>query len=170
MLYLLDANVLITAHNLYYPIDAVPEFWAWLVHKGGSGDLKMPLENYEEVKDGSTDEEKDLLFGWIKAAEIKTAILFNEEVDASVVARVIDEGYAPDLTDDEVVQIGRDPFLIAYALASPANRCVVTTEVSAPSKQRQNGRIPDVCATMGIACCNTFAMTKALGFKTAWTP
>ena len=27
MLYLLDANVLITAHNLYYPIDAVPEFW-----------------------------------------------------------------------------------------------------------------------------------------------
>ena len=27
MLYLLDANVLITAHNLYYPIDSVPEFF-----------------------------------------------------------------------------------------------------------------------------------------------
>lgn len=25
MLYLLDANVLITANNLYYPIDSVPE-------------------------------------------------------------------------------------------------------------------------------------------------
>ncbi len=50
MLYLLDANVLITAHNLYYAIDAVPEFWAWLVHKGSAGDLKMPLENYEEVR------------------------------------------------------------------------------------------------------------------------
>lgn len=30
MLYLLDANELITAHNLYYPIDVVPEFWEWL--------------------------------------------------------------------------------------------------------------------------------------------
>jgi hypothetical protein len=170
MLYLLDANVLITAHNLYYPIDSVPEFWAWLVHKGGGGDLKMPLENYEEVKDGSTDEEKDLLFGWIKAAEVKAAILFDEKVDADLVARVINDGYAPDLTDDEVIQIGRDPFLIAYALASPADRCVVTTEVSAPRKQRQNRRIPDVCATMGTVCCNTFAMTKALGFKTGWTP
>jgi hypothetical protein len=170
MLYLLDANVLITAHNLYYPIDSVPEFWAWLVHKGGTGDLKMPLENYEEVKDGSTDEEKDLLFGWIKGAEAKAAILFDEKVDSDLVARVINEGYAPDLTDDEVVQIGRDPFLIAYALASPTDRCVVTTEVSAPRKQRQNRRIPDVCTIMGILCCNTFAMTKALGFKTGWAP
>ena len=57
VLYLLDANVLITAQNTYYPIDTVPEFWAWLVHKGQAGDLKIPLENYEEVKDGSTDEE-----------------------------------------------------------------------------------------------------------------
>jgi hypothetical protein len=113
----------------------------------------MPLENYEEVKEGSTDEEKDLLFGWIKAAEVKAAILFDEKVDADLVARVINYGYAPDLTDDEVIQIGRDPILIAYALASPAERCVVTTEVSAPGKQRQNRRIPDVCATMGIACC-----------------
>lgn len=28
MLYLLDANVLITASRLYYPVDQVPEFWA----------------------------------------------------------------------------------------------------------------------------------------------
>jgi hypothetical protein len=169
MLHLLDANVLITAHSLYYPVDTVPEFWAWLVHKGQSGDLKMPLENYEEVKDGSTDAEKDLLFGWIKEDRIKAALLLDEQVDQALVARVIDEGYAPDLTDDEIVQIGRDPFLIAYGLASPANRCVVTTEVSAPSKRRQNRRIPDVCVTMGVLCCNTFVMMKALGFKTGWS-
>jgi len=170
MLHLLDANVVITAHNLYYPIDSVPEFWTWLVHKGGAGDLKMPLENYEEVKDGGTDEEKDLLFAWIKSEEVKAAILFDETVDSDLVARVINDGYAPDLTDDEVVQIGRDPFLIAYALASPADRCVVTTEVSKPRMQRQNRRIPDVCTTMGVVCSNTFEMTKALGFKTGWQP
>lgn len=170
MLYLLDANVLITAHNLYYPVDGVPEFWAWIAHKGAIGELKMPMEVYEEVKDGSTDEQADLLYGWIKQDEIKAALLFDEEADPEHVARVINEGYAANLTDDEILQIGRDPFLIAYALASPADRCVVTTEVSSPRKQRQNRRIPDVCSTMGVSCCNTFAMTKALGFKTGWTP
>ena len=35
MLYLLDASVLITAYNSYYPIDRVPEYWEWLVHMGG---------------------------------------------------------------------------------------------------------------------------------------
>jgi hypothetical protein len=110
MLYLLDANVLITAHNLYYPVDGVPEFWAWLAHKGDVGELKIPLELYEEVKDGSTDEEKDFLYAWIKEEEVKAAILLEEEVDPELVARVINEGYAPDLTDDEVLQIGRDLF------------------------------------------------------------
>jgi len=168
MLYLLDANVLITAHNLYYPVDSVPEFWAWLAHRGSNGDLKMPLENFEEVKDGSTDEERDLLFAWISAEENRNAILLDEEADQDLVSLVISEGYAPDLTDQEVIQIGRDPFLIAYALASPTDRCVVTTEVSSPRKVRQNRRIPDVCRTMGVQCCNTFAMSKALGFKTGW--
>lgn len=169
MLHLLDANVLITAHSLYYPVDSVPEFWAWLVYKGNAGDLKMPIENYEEVKDGGKDAEKDLLFGWITAEDVTKALLLNEPVDPELVAHVINNGYAPDLTDDEIVQIGRDPFLIAYALASPATRCVVTTEVSAPSKRRQNRRIPDVCTTMGVTCCNTFVMMKALGFKTGWS-
>jgi Domain of unknown function (DUF4411) len=77
-------------------------------------------------------------------------------------------GDAADLTDDELLQIGRDPFLIAYAMASPEGRCVVTHEASAPSKQRQNRRIPDVCLTMGVTSCTPFEMGKALGFKTGW--
>lgn len=48
MLYLIDANVLITAHNDYYPIDGVPEFWDWLTHQATNGILKMPVEIYEE--------------------------------------------------------------------------------------------------------------------------
>jgi len=37
MLYLLDANVRITASNLYYPLEAVPEFWDRLAHQGAEG-------------------------------------------------------------------------------------------------------------------------------------
>ena len=109
-----------------------------------------------------------LINAWITTDDVKTAILFDEDVDPNLVASVIDNGYAPDLTEDEILQLGRDPFLIAYALASPADRCVVTTEVSSPRKQRQNRKIPDVCAAMGVTCRNTFAMTKTLGFKTNW--
>lgn len=168
MLYLLDANVLITAHTLYYGIESVPEFWSWLAHQGDAGSLKIPLENFEEVKDGSTDEERDLLYAWVTEADNKKAVLLDEKVDQTLVAQVISEGYAPDLTEDEILQLGRDPFLIAYALSDPTHRCVVTTEASKPTKQRQNRRIPDVCTTLGIRCCDTFAMTKALGFKTGW--
>jgi len=55
-------------------------------------------------------------------------------VDIPLVSKVTDEGYAPDLTDDEVEKIGRDPFLIAYALAAVGERCIVTTEVSKPAE------------------------------------
>lgn len=170
MLYLIDANVLITAHNLYYPVDAVPEFWGWLAYQAQNGAVKMPLEVFEEVKDGSTDEEKDLLYGWISEEAHKAALLLDEEVDPAIVADVVANGYANDLTDQELEQIGRDPFLIAYALASKEERSVVTTETSAPKKQRQNRRIPDVCATFGANCCDPFSMLKALKFSTNWKP
>lgn len=77
-------------------------------------------------------------------------------------------GYAPDLRDDEVEKIGRDPFLIAYALADPSNRTVVTTEVSKPSTQRANRKVPDVCNAVGAVSCGPFALNRALGFKTGW--
>ena len=168
MLYLIDANVLMTAHSTYYPIDGVPEFWDWIVDRATAGVIKMPLEIYEEIKDGGTDKEKDLLYGWVTDEDVKNALVLTENVDAAHVQNCTNTGYAPDLTDSELEQIGRDPFLIAYAMAAPQTRCVVTNEVSASSKVRQNRRIPDVCGTMGVECCNTFAMLKSLGFKTGW--
>lgn len=167
MVYLLDANVLITAHHLYYPVDAVPEFWEWLVHQGNAGEIKMPVETFEEVKDGGTDAERDLLYAWVQEDAHKAAILFNEDVRPELVQQVVDH-YAADLTDDELEAIGRDPLLIALALADPGNRCIVTTEVSKRRLQRQNRRIPDVCADAGVQCCDTFAMLRALRFRTGW--
>jgi hypothetical protein len=58
--------------------------------------------------------------------------------------------------------------LVGYGLADTVTRCVVTTEVSKPSRQRQNRKLPDVCGTFGVKCCDTFALTKQLGFKTGW--
>jgi Domain of unknown function (DUF4411) len=70
VLYLLGASVLITAHHHYYPIDVVPEFWSWVQHMGLQRQIKMPLEIYEEIKDGRKDREKDFAIcldsaGWL---------------------------------------------------------------------------------------------------------
>ena len=80
---------------------------------------------------------------------------------------VVEQGYANDLTDDQLEEIGRDPFLVAYAM-SGAGRCVVTREVSRPSKKRQNRRLPDVCVTFGVPWCDPFQANRNLGFKTGW--
>lgn len=165
MLYLLDANILITAANTYYGVPQVPEFWTWLLHQGESGVVKIPVEMYEEVVEGR--KEGDELLGWIKHDAHRAALAFDEQCKIDVVQKVVKDGYANDLTDDEVEKIGRDPFLISYALGE-AERCIVTTEISKPSKKRHNRHIPDVCATLKVNCCGPWDLNRKLGFKTGW--
>lgn len=164
MLYLLDANVLITAHNTYYPIDQVPEFWEWLAYQGTLGHVKMVEEIIDEIKGGKDD---DPLAKWVKQPEYAVALALDEAAVPALVQRAVEEGYAVDLTDDEIEYIGRDAFLIAYALAAPA-RTIVTTEVSKPGRQRHKRHLPDVCRTFDLPCLNTFQLIRTLGFKTAW--
>lgn len=163
MIYLLDANVLIDANRDYYATDRVPEFWAWLVHQGSNDAVKIPIEIYEEIKDGN-----DALATWAKDDAVETALLFDEAADPTIVATITDDGYASDLTDDEIVKIGRDPFLISYAMIDPTDRTVVTTEVSRPKRQRANRHIPDVCGTFGLRSRNTFEFVRELDFSTNW--
>ena len=163
MLFLLDANVLIDAARDYYPFDMVPEFWEWLAHHGANGNIKIAIENYEEVCEGN-----DQLAEWLRDPVVKAAILLQEEIDTDSVSTVVSHGYAADLTDADILTMGRDPFLIAHGLAVPGARCIVTTEVSRPSRKRANRHVPDVCRDLGLSCCNTFEMTRRLGFSTSW--
>lgn len=163
MLYLLDANVFITAKNTYYPIDRIPEFWEWLIHQGEQGNVKIVQEVYDEIHGGNDD-----LSLWAKEDEVVNALILDEAVDVDLVRVVTEQGYANDLTDDEVEKVGRDPFLIAYALVDIENRTVVTTEVSSTKKQRANRRVPDVCSDFDVKCGDTFKLTNELVFSTNW--
>lgn len=165
MVYLLDASVLISAHNQYYPIDRVPEYWDWLRHHAAGGSVKMPIEIFEEIKDGPKGE--DLLFKWLGEDGCKDDLVLPDPASPGIVSRVIELGYAPDLRDDEVEQIGRDPFLVAHAISEPG-RCVVTVETSAPGKQRAKRKIPNVCDGLGAKWCDPFKFTRDLGFSTDW--
>ena len=158
MIYLLDANVPIDANRDYYPIDRVPQFWEWLVSLGQMGQVKIPREIYEEVTVGN-----DAVAKWLR--ENATAMLLEEAVSPQMSARVIEEGYAPDLTDDEIETVGKDPFLIAYALADPAERVVVSNEGSKPGRIRANRHVPDVCRDFDIRPINVYSLIRELDFR-----
>ena len=161
MLYLLDANVMIRAHEDYYPIDRIPQFWAWLVSLGDSSTIKVPYEIYGEIAVSTGP-----LHDWLTDNAVTKSILLDQKVDPASLNNVLAQGYAPDLDDSEIEEIGRDPFLIAYALNDVAETTVVTKEVSAPSKQRANRKIPDVCRTFGVRCINDFELYRQLNFRT----
>ncbi len=160
-LYLLDANVLIRADGDYYPLDRIPGFWSWLLEMAEAGRVKTPPEIYDEVAKSA-----DALGQWLKRPEVRKAIILAEPTSGAAVARVIAEGYAPNLNDIEIESLGRDPFLVAAALGGP-ERIVVSREVSAPSKRRHNRKVPDVCRAFGILCINDFDLWRRLDFRIA---
>ena len=169
MLYLLDANTLIDAKRDYYPILRVPEFWDWLIYQGQQGKIKIPIEMYEEFSDKKDkDGEKDELAAWAELVEVRDALLFDEEVEQDLVARITYGGYVANPTDDELEKIGRDPFLLSYALKDIHNRTIVTTEASRPKRKGANRHIPDVSNDFNIRCINSFQMIREMNFSTSW--
>ena len=169
MLYLLDANTLIDAKRDYYPIDRIPEFWEWLIFMGESDSIKIPIEVYEEFSDTKDkDGKKDDLATWSERSEVKEALLLKEDAEKSLVSRITYAGYDFDLTDDDLVKIGQDPLLLSYALKDVEKRCIVSTEVSKPSKRGANRKVPDVCRDLNIRCINNFQMIRELNFNTNW--
>jgi Domain of unknown function (DUF4411) len=158
-LYLLDANVLIRAHEDYYPVDRIPPFWSWLIEMGEAGTIKVPRLIWDELTPPPGP-----LAEWLKREDVKSALILSGAPDTAVVQRVLNEGYAPDLNDVEVEEIGKDPFLIAVAMAA-ADRTVVTRETSAPSKKREKRKVPDVCDYFRVRWLTDFKLYQELDFS-----
>ena len=161
MLYLIDANVLIRAHEDYYPLERVPQFWQWLEQEAQAARIKMPFEIHHEIAISVGP-----LRDWICRKEIKETLILDEEADAAIIDRVLKEGYGENLSDSDLEKIGSDPFLIAYALALP-DRVVVTKETSRPSAQGANRKIPDVCDSLHVQLTRDFELYQILDFTTA---
>lgn len=161
MLYLLDANALITAHNTWYGHKRVPEFWRWLLHQGQGGAVKLPAEIYAEVESG-TDE----LAAWMHDPITKKALLFTEPSKPVSVQQVL-RLYGDTLTEADLLTIGQDPFLIAAALGH-ADRCVVTAEVSKPTRTGARRHVPDICKDCSVTWINPVNFISELDFTTDW--
>lgn len=167
MLYVLDANVLITARDQYYGFNMVPEFWAWLLHQAAAGTVKLPWEVLEEVTGGSDQKGQDPLFNWV-TNKANRKVLDLGEATFEHVDRVLTVGYSPTLTHEQVALKQGDAFVLAHALVDPANRCVVSNEVSQPRKAPHNRKLPDAARALNIRCINTFEFVREMKFCTMW--
>ena len=154
------SNTLIRAANTFYRLKRVRPFWDWLEEQGALGNIKIPVEQYEEVAAGNKEDE---LVKWLKNQNVKNALLLDEAADPSRVAKVTLDGYG-NLDEKGIEEVGHDPFLISYGYTDSANRTVVTFENSAPSKQGKNRKVPDVCAHLDVNCCTLFEVIEDLDF------
>jgi Domain of unknown function (DUF4411) len=158
-LYLLDANVLIRAHEDYYPVDRIPQFWNWLLEMAEKSVIKVPRVIFDEVTPPPGP-----LADWVKRKDVRDTMILNEPIARSLVTHVLVHGYAPDLSDVEIERIAKDPFLVAAAMAG-SDRVVVTREVSKPKRQRANRKVPDICAICGVSVVTDFELYRRLKFS-----
>ena len=154
---------------------------AWLVRAGRNGESRedYALENnvagtgFAEVGDLTAATTRPEIVDSVRAAypglADKAVLNYAAQLNALRNRIAVGDIVALPLKQTAQVAIGEVIGLYRYdAMAEPEGRCVVTTEVSSSKKQRQNRKIPDVCADFGISCCNPFEMARALGFSTGW--
>ena len=96
MLYLLDADTLITGDRRAYPLRRFPIFWEWLLRQGEAGRVKVSQEQYEEVTAGRGD-----LVNFLEERNTRSALMLAEQVDPEMVADTTLNGYG-DLNVNEV--------------------------------------------------------------------
>lgn len=161
MIYLFDASALIRSNAHYYPMSRFYQIWDWFELKATEGYIKVPYEILQEI---NTD--NDPLTVWTK--QIRKKIEIRESVDQQQIEKILDIGYQfngikPNLND--LNHIGRDPFLIYYALKDIKNRTIVSFENSEPDKKRRKSKIPNVCSIMGVCHCYMKTLFEELDFQ-----
>lgn len=156
--YVLDANVFIQAHRMYYAFDICPGFWQALIRQFRSGSMC----SIDKIK-AEIVEEADPLSRWAKETvpeEFFKGTADQRVIDAfgEVVKWAQNESQ---FTQEAKAVFAReaDGWLVAFAKVN--GLIVVTHEQFAP-KAEARIKIPNVCIEFDVAYCNTFAMLRGV--------
>lgn len=159
--YVLDANVFIQAHRMYYPLDVVPSFWVKIKDLAERGVITSldavhkELFKYEDELSRWCEDNLPNEF-WKKSED---AIVEYGQVVGWAADQ--NEHYRPTAIDEFLDGEVADAFLIAYAHADADNRVLVTYEVAGKSKKKI--KIPDVCVALKIRVVTPIEMLRSLG-------
>src|SRR5262249_45130778 len=138
--YVLDADVFMTAARSYYAFDVAPAFWDSLVREAGNGRLL----SIDRVKD-EIDRGKDELVEWANGSFHRWFAGTAENDIIAAYREIISWAQAQsqflDYAKDEFAKVA-DGWLVAYAKAKGAT--VVTNE-KFEAAARKKVKIPNVC-------------------------
>ncbi len=158
--YLLDSNILITAHRTLYPFDIAPGFWKQLIDKASNKIIIIEKVSEEILKgeDQLTDwylENKDN----IKVLEIPEAKVI--ESYGEIISRINVNDQYKETAKREFASIA-DSWLCAYG--HTYNYTLVTNEkYSANIKNRI--KIPNVCEEFNIKYINLLQFMREIKIK-----
>lgn len=158
-MYLLDANVFITAKNAYYGMDFAPGFWSWLSDAHDVGKVYTVQAVRDELV-GSEDE----LAEWIKQ-QPKT---FFETPGSEAIEKMAElSGWCT--SEARYTQAARTTFLSSadfflVAQAAALGFTVVTHERSEP-ESKKIVKIPDACLALGVPYMSPWKMLRDEGAK-----
>lgn len=157
--YLLDANVLITAHRSYYAFDICPGFWAAVQTGHSAGRIYSTQRVLTELKRGG-----DVLVDWVE--QELSADFFLDDSALGVIA-----AYAPmmqwvqsrDFHQAAKTKFASDADGWLVAMAKHEGHMLVTHETRSDAKAKVP--MPNVCEHFGVSYCNTFEMLRALSCR-----
>jgi hypothetical protein len=151
-MYLLDANVFITAKNVHYGLDFVPAFWDWIDRAGAAGKV-CSIDAVKRELDAGSDE----LSTWADAH--KSLFLPVDDQTATSLQALSQWVALSDYTPAaQTTFLGNADYQIV-AFARAGGHTVVTHERSEPSSYKRI-KIPDACAAMSVPCVTPFTMLR----------
>jgi hypothetical protein len=157
--YVVDANVLMQAHRLYYAFPICPGFWDCLLQQYKAGRIVSVDKVRGEILAG------DALYQWARSSAPASFFASTQEAAvsghfAALVTWVQAQSQFLPAAKNEFAQVA-DGWLVAYAQAHK-NHVVVTMEEHAPHAKKRVP-LPNVCLQFGVRYTDTFTMLKDLG-------
>ncbi|RMG25114.1 MAG: DUF4411 family protein [Bacteroidetes bacterium] len=160
-IYVADSNFFIQAHRANYPLDIVVSFWNKVKQLADQGIIisidKVKKELFDQNDELETWCRENLPPYFFKSSD--DTISYYTQVCEWAVSR--NSHYLPRAIDEFLDAEEADAFLVGFALADPANRMIVTQEISQPNR-RNKIKIPEACDALNIRYINTIGMFRAL--------
>lgn len=165
--YLIDANTLLTAKNLYYNFQIAPTFWKRMKACAKEGRILTIDKVMKEWCVSKEDEDKDKLQLWIENE-------FEAEIVQTTQTKII-AGYAKILNfiqsspsyNDRALKAWSeekiaDAWLIATCMEYDYVLVTLETSKSNPTPSASKPKIPDFCGYFHVPCIDLFTMMLEL--------
>lgn len=158
--YLLDSNIFIQAHRMYYPFDVFPSYWNKLIELSDSGIIISIDKVKKELCDNSNQDQLSL---WcnetINNSFFCDSTICIDKYSEIAVWTANNPHFQQSAKDEFLTTDLADPWLIAYAMK---NDCIIVTHEISQPQRRNRIKIPEPCMHFGINYLTPIQMLREL--------